>query len=632
MTTKAMGSTVSRIGFGGIRGKLVVALLMTALPMVGLVGYFGLEATSNLLRAQAVRNMRDVVRLQARAIEDVVALGAGDVLYRARAPHIIRFARACATLDGPAPELRDTTLAELAALAETHGVYSHVAYIDLKGRERAKVSFEAGRLLVAADDRLGNVGDSRYFRQALQLGPGSVYVSPIHLDREKQTAGGADSPVIILASVVTDGAAPLGVVVVGIDAVPVLPVARYAQAATYIVDAQGWYLFHSEPGLAWSGPENLDTGHNLKSDLGDAADAVLTPVEGVVPADGRIIATRPVALGPGGAAGFMVVCVERPEAALAAEMGDFRRLFWTVMAISFAAPVLAGLALGAFFMRPVRRLRQGVHAVAGGDLTTRVRVRSGDEFQALADDFNEMAERLQEYQRSERAALVGRMARTIIHDIKNPLSTITVLSRLLARADLTEGKRAEAAERVKAQVDRTLMMLQEILEFSRGEGGRIERQELTFEELMSDLRPTLEAQCEENGIELRMDADIECTLSADKTRLQRAISNLTGNACEAMEAGGTLSLISTCSDGWVTIEVLDTGPGLPEAIAGQLTEPFMTYGKQNGTGLGLAITKAIVEAHGGRLVAGNRPEGGARFAVQLPLTQTEETSPSDYVI
>ncbi len=99
-----------------------------------------------------------------------------------------------------------------------------------------------------------------------------------------------------------------------------------------------------------------------------------------------------------------------------------------------------------------------------------------------------------------------------------------------------------------------------------------------------------------------------------------------------MDDGGTLSVLATCDDEAVVIEILDTGPGLPDQILGQLMEPFVTHGKTNGTGLGLAIAKAIITGHGGRLTAENRPGGGARFAAWLPLDPPDSTDDTKHAV
>src|SRR5262249_21102502 len=121
-------------------------------------------------------------------------------------------------------------------------------------------------------------------------------------------------------------------------------------------------------------------------------------------------------------------------------------------------------------------------------------------------------------------------------------------------------------------------------------------------------------------------------VEADFGQIRQVVLNLLLNALDAVPQGGTvwvrLAAPDTEADGWLTLQVADTGPGLPGQLGQQIFEPFVST-KETGLGLGLSICKRIVEAHGGTLGAANRPEGGACFTVRLPITRE---SPSSLVI
>lgn len=620
----------------GIRAKLVLVLLLTAVPMVALVGWFGMDSAGRLIRAKAVTEISDSATQYARDFQFAIDDGVGDAAYLARSDTIRRFARACATDEGPTEKLRIETLRDIMALARTHGIYAQIRYLDLTGRERARVDLQRGVARPVPDEQLQDKSGRYYFEETLSMGPGPVYVSPLDLNREQQQIQRPLRPVIRFAACVAEAGTVSGVVVLNRDVSDLMPTTVFQGGDTYIVDSQGHYLSHTDPEKAWSGPENLKTEHSLATDLGDSLPSVLhfRSLPPIMVVNGRLIARRPIMLRLGPVPRFMLLCVDVPEEAVFAGLRGFQRVFWLVLLLSVVAAIIPGLMLAGFFLKPLNSLRRAVRRLAEGDLTSTADVRSGDEFRDLANDFNTMARRLQEYQKSERTALVGRMAGGIIHDIRNPLSSVTGYTRVLADRDLPREERQEVAERVMGQVDRIQEMLQEILDFSRGEGGRIETDQLTFGELMADLREPLQTQCAASDIELRLRADVDCTLHADKARLQRAITNITTNACEAMSDGGVLTVQSTCAPDAVVIEVTDTGPGIPAEILDQLMEPFVTHGKANGTGLGLAIARAVIEAHGGSLKAENRMEGGARFIITLPLNATDARAPnsSGYVI
>ena len=106
--------------------------------------------------------------------------------------------------------------------------------------------------------------------------------------------------------------------------------------------------------------------------------------------------------------------------------------------------------------------------------------------------------------------------------------------------------------------------------------------------------------------------------------LHQVLVNLTRNAIEAMRAGPPerrrLTVATALAEaGMVSVTVADTGPGIPDDLLERLFEPFVT-GRRDGMGLGLSISRSIAEKHGGELTAGNRPQGGAWFRLDLPIT------------
>jgi len=125
-------------------------------------------------------------------------------------------------------------------------------------------------------------------------------------------------------------------------------------------------------------------------------------------------------------------------------------------------------------------------------------------------------------------------------------------------------------------------------------------------------------------IDLELDPHIE-QVEADRGRVRQILNNLIVNGVEAVEnsaAGHVIvatKLETTGAAAYATITVSDNGPGFPREVLGRAFDPYVTS-KPKGTGLGLAIVKKIVEEHGGRVEADNRPEGGARVRVSLPVT------------
>jgi signal transduction histidine kinase len=239
----------------------------------------------------------------------------------------------------------------------------------------------------------------------------------------------------------------------------------------------------------------------------------------------------------------------------------------------------------------------------------------------------EISHRLREFNRhylsrvlqTERLAIVGRFARSIVHDLKNPLNVIGLTAEMASMERATPEMRQRAAEGIRKQVERISDMIGEILDFTQGgQSGYV---------LMpADYGAFVQHVMEELGPEVKLKAatlELEnpppaVELLLHPKRLRRVFYNLVHNATDAMPEGGRIMLRFEASDKEVVTEIEDSGRGIPPEVAEHLFEVFATHGKSHGTGLGLSICKRILQDHQGWITARNRPGGGAIFSFGLP--------------
>jgi signal transduction histidine kinase len=226
---------------------------------------------------------------------------------------------------------------------------------------------------------------------------------------------------------------------------------------------------------------------------------------------------------------------------------------------------------------------------------------------------------LHEVVQAERLATIGRFARSIVHDLKNPLNIISLTADMFCAPEAPPELRASAQGRIQKQIGRINDLITDILQFSQGNQSatRVPVSYSTFlEKLAAELGPELETK----SVRLALPAPVPATvLSLDEKRLRRLFINLIHNATDAMPGGGTITLRFSQDAREVVTEIADTGSGIAPEMQEKLFQPFATHGKGHGTGLGLSICKKIVEDHGGRIWARNDPAGGAVFAFSLPL-------------
>lgn len=226
---------------------------------------------------------------------------------------------------------------------------------------------------------------------------------------------------------------------------------------------------------------------------------------------------------------------------------------------------------------------------------------------------------IEEVIQAEKLSIIGRFARNIVHDFKNPLNIIGLATEMATAKWSDEKSRLNSLERIERQARRMNNMLNELLEFSHGDAQQLGKHTQDYPQYVRDLLNDTKLDL----IEKKIDIIIDChptniELAFDPRRISHLLFNLVNNAADEMSRGGTITITISSSDESVTTQIEDTGPGIAPEIVAKLFEPFATHGKSHGTGLGLSICKKIVLDHGGKIWADPNAPGGARFIFTLP--------------
>jgi len=231
----------------------------------------------------------------------------------------------------------------------------------------------------------------------------------------------------------------------------------------------------------------------------------------------------------------------------------------------------------------------------------------------------ENARMAKEMVQGERLSAVGRMASTIIHDIKNPMATLRIYAQVIQKKSPTE-ESAQLAEEIIRQVDRFVNMTQEVLDFSRGI-SEIRAEEVQLGEVLESMLSFVERDLLKRNVTMvrQFEYTGPCVMDIDK--VVRIFYNLAANAADAMKEGGTLTVRTLKKNNSIVIEFTDTGCGIPEEIRPRLFEAFFTYGKRHGTGLGLAIVKKIMEDHKGSVELESEAGKGTTIRLLFPAAR-----------
>lgn len=315
------------------------------------------------------------------------------------------------------------------------------------------------------------------------------------------------------------------------------------------------------------------------------------------------------------------------------EMTFQRSRLWTsILAMSVGALLLAVLflLLAIRAMRPVGDIALAVKRLAAGDLSP-VRIEASKEIEDTADALNQLAATLSAQRaaeavekerevRTERLAVVGRMASAVAHEIRNPLNSISLNVDLLA--DMVEspqnhGERGrEIIRAVQREVDRLNEITEDYLQFGRMPKAMIGPCSVTT--VVRETRDFMAREFEEKGVVVAVESfDEDVRVLSDEGQLRQALVNILRNAVEAMPGGGSLRIsVKSAKGDRVTLSVSDSGPGIAPAHMPRLFEPFATT-KPGGTGLGLAFVQQVVTESGGSVSVESAEGAGTTVNIVL---------------
>ncbi|MGH7450569.1 MAG: two-component system sensor histidine kinase NtrB [bacterium] len=227
---------------------------------------------------------------------------------------------------------------------------------------------------------------------------------------------------------------------------------------------------------------------------------------------------------------------------------------------------------------------------------------------------------------ADRWATIGKMAAKVAHEIRNPLSSISLNAELLGDeiADYQTANTDEASALLKSiisEVDRVTALTEEYLQFSRL--PQVNPTKGSLDQTLHDVLELLRHDLRQKKIEVQFQGErkIPETLF-DRAQIRRVFLNIIRNAMEAMPKGGLLTIQTEEKDHRAVVHIADTGMGIPEEALAKIFDPFFTT-KDFGTGLGLAIVQQIIDEHNGQISCQSRVGEGTTFSIALPLDKTE---------
>ena len=238
----------------------------------------------------------------------------------------------------------------------------------------------------------------------------------------------------------------------------------------------------------------------------------------------------------------------------------------------------------------------------------------------LFKDLTEIRALHDELEKNRRLASVGRLAAGVAHEIRNPLSSIKGFATYFKEKYRDSDQDQEVAAILIQEVDRLNRVVGQLLEFSRPLA--IHRQAVRLKPFIEEAVKLVARQSSQTGVTTTLEM-VDETLAAvmDADKMSQVMLNLFLNALDAMPGGGRLTVrVSNNGNGWVQIQVADTGEGIDPTDQPHVFEPYFST-KNTGTGLGLAIVHNIVKAHQGDILVESRPGQGTTVQITLPAAK-----------
>jgi signal transduction histidine kinase len=316
------------------------------------------------------------------------------------------------------------------------------------------------------------------------------------------------------------------------------------------------------------------------------------------------------------------------------ERQALRSALYTLMLL-LATTLVTGLFVWRF-TRPIKDLSVAARRVATGDFDIRVPADRNDEMGTLAAAFNEMTARLgrmreleSQLHQVEKAAVVGRLAAAIAHEIRNPLNYINLtldhLRSSFAPQDQTKRDTFERlADQLKSEVARINRHITDFLKYSRPTALELQPVDLRLQ--AEDALRVISGQASESGIIINLKQHGEVpTVFADKDSLRSVFTNLLINGLEAIDGGGGTVEINLFAEAAnrARVEISDTGRGIAAEDIAKIFEPYYST-KETGTGLGLAIVKKAIDDHDGSISVSSKEGSGTTFTIILPTEPKEK--------
>ena len=316
------------------------------------------------------------------------------------------------------------------------------------------------------------------------------------------------------------------------------------------------------------------------------------------------------------------VLLSTPVTELRQAIQTVEKQLMTVFIAVAGTALIAALVFAVTLTSPIKALTNTIRKMGKGDLSARVKVRASGELKTLADSYNAMAEKIENFDQSR-----SQFVQNASHELKTPLATMKILlENLIYQPDMPADLRAEFMQDMNHEIDRLSGIITDLLTLTQMDARKsaLKLEAVDLSALCEETLHALEPAADKAKLTLQAQIAEDITLKGDESKLSQVVYNLIDNAIKYTPEGGAVTVTLAADSRNVSLRVQDNGIGIPEEDIAHIFDRFYRVDKARsratgGTGLGLSIVRQMVQLHGGDIQVESTANQGSVFTVTLPI-------------
>jgi len=521
--------------------------------------------------------------------------------------------------------------------------YLQIRYIGINddGREITRVNRNGRLITTTRKNKLQQKGSTDYFKKAILVKPGEIYLSNITLNRDFGEITKPRTPVLRASTPVYFMDKLFAIIVINMDFSKVFSdIIRNTpnNFIPYVTNYEGYFLVHPDPSMTFGFEFNIEYKiQNYYTHFNLTKNRSSRDTEFIIESDGDVIQVVKSFYDPTHKDRFFAVMLAISDSKLYSKSTQLKYKSFKIIGILVFISLIVAALLVSRLLRPLQLISIAANDLANGRDVSNLPINSGNEIGELARSFDNMRYQLEDKEQElivtqghvhhvNKLAALGEMAASVAHEINSPIQAISLMAQRIQRQlkkNISQQDIHDSMSKITQNVIKISHIIDSLRKVSRNSTGD-EFKESPISDLIEDVINMTDERFKINDVQFDVnyhDISKNTLIQCQYLQIGQVLINLVNNAYDAIYNMGNKWIkvdIRKIVD-VIQISITDSGPGIPQAIAERIFEPMYTtkdIGK--GTGLGLSISNDIVLKHNGKFYI-NKESPNTCFVVELPV-------------